>query len=72
MNNIKVMFINPNPRNMSLVQPVVSPFYVIYKQYNIEMFFLTRLFMTSLKPIQMRINTYKKFLLAQKEVMNLN
>jgi len=72
MNNIKVMFINPNPRNMSLVQPVVSLFYVIYKQHNIEMFFLTQLFMTSLKPIQMRINTYKKFLLAQKEVMNLN
>jgi len=44
MNNIKVMFINPNPRNMSLVQPVVSLFYAIFKQHNIDMRFFDTTF----------------------------
>ena len=44
MNDIKVMFINPNPRNMSLVQPVVSLFYAIFKQHNIDMRFFDTTF----------------------------
>ena len=41
----KVIFINPNPRTMSLVQPVVSLFYGILKKAGIEMkFFDTTLY----------------------------
>ncbi len=39
MNNIRVILINPSPRNMSLVQPVVSLFYSILKQNDIDMKF---------------------------------
>ncbi len=35
MSRIKVLFINPNPRNMSLIPPVVSLFYSIFKENNI-------------------------------------
>jgi radical SAM superfamily enzyme YgiQ (UPF0313 family) len=44
MNNIKVLFINPNPRNMSLVPPVVSLFYSIFKESNIDMKFFDTTF----------------------------
>ena len=44
MSNIKVMFINPNPRQMSLIQPVVSLFYSIFKQNDIEMRFFDTTF----------------------------
>lgn len=37
MSKIKVMFINPNPRTMSLVSPTVSIFYSIFRANSIEM-----------------------------------
>ena len=44
MNNIKVLFINPNPRNMSLIPPVASLFYSIFKENNIDMKFFDTTF----------------------------
>ncbi len=44
MANIKVMFINPNPRQMSLVQPVVALFSSIFKQHGVEMRFFDTTF----------------------------
>ncbi len=44
MSAVKVMFINPNPRQMSLIQPVVSLFYSIFKQNDIEMRFFDTTF----------------------------
>ena len=38
------MFINPNPRQMSLVQPVVALFYSIFKNHDIEMQFFDTTF----------------------------
>ena len=35
----RVLFINPNPRTMSLIQPVVSLFYGIFRNAGIEMRF---------------------------------
>jgi radical SAM superfamily enzyme YgiQ (UPF0313 family) len=45
MSSEKVLMLNPNPRSMSLVQPVVALFYSIFKNNNIEMkFFDTTLY----------------------------
>lgn len=44
MKNYKALFINPNPRGMSLVQPVVSLFYSIFKDSGIEMKFFDTTF----------------------------
>ena len=44
MSQIKVMFLNPNPRQMSLVQPVVALFYSIFKNHGIEMRFFDTTF----------------------------
>jgi|ETNmetMinimDraft_11_1059920.scaffolds.fasta_scaffold162259_1 hypothetical protein len=35
MDRMKVLFISPNQRNMSLVSPVVSLFYSVFKENNI-------------------------------------
>ena len=44
MSKIKVMLINPNPRQMSLVQPVVALFYSIFKKNGIAMRFFDTTF----------------------------
>lgn len=44
MSHTKVIFINPNPRQMSLVQPVVALFYSIFKNHGIEMRFFDTTF----------------------------
>ena len=45
MSSEKVLMLNPNPRSMSLIQPVVALFYSIFKNNNIEMkFFDTTLY----------------------------
>ena len=44
MSQIKVLLINPNPRQMSLVQPVVALFYSIFKNHGIEMQFFDTTF----------------------------
>jgi len=55
---MKVMFINPNPRTMSLVQPVVSLFYSIFKKNGIDM----RFFDTTLYDVSKKYTNSEKFL----------
>jgi len=44
MSHTKVLMINPNPRNMSLVQPVVALFYSLLEEHGIEMKFFDTTF----------------------------
>lgn len=44
MSNIKVMFLCPNPRDMSLIPPVVALFYSIFTKHGIEMRFFDTTF----------------------------
>ena len=69
MSNKRVLFINPNPRSMSLVSPVVSLFYSIFKANGINMrFFDTTLYNVSDKYVNP--DEYKSGILGVKDYKN--
>lgn len=66
MANIKVLFVNPNPRNMSLLPPIAALFYSIFRNSGIEMkYFDTTLYDVSDK--YSNPDDYKKKILGVKE-----